>query len=60
MARAAIGIIIGNRDFFPDQLVTEARRDLVALGDSLDIELVLLDENASKLGAVETWQHAKA
>jgi L-fucose isomerase-like protein len=60
MARAVIGIIIGNRDFFPDQLVTEARRDVLALGDSLDVECVLLDENASKLGAVETWQHAKA
>ena len=31
-------MIIGNRDFFPDQLVAEARRDLVALFQSLDIE----------------------
>ena len=60
MARAVIGIIIGNRDFFSDQLVSEARRDLLALCSSLDIDCVLLDENASKLGAVETWQHAKA
>jgi L-fucose isomerase-like protein len=60
MARAVIGIIIGNRDFFPDQLVTEARRDLLALCSSLDIHYLILDENASKLGAVETWQHAKA
>jgi L-fucose isomerase-like protein len=60
MARAVIGIIIGNRDFFPDQLVSEGRRDLLALCSSLDVEAVLLDEQASKLGAVETWQHAKA
>src|SRR5580765_6413628 len=60
MARAVIGISIGNRDFFPDQLVSEARRDLLALCSSLDIDAVLLDEQASKLGAVETWQHAKA
>lgn len=60
MARATLGVIIGNRDFFPDQLVSEARRDLVALFASLDVEGVLLDEQASKLGAVETWQHAKA
>lgn len=60
MARATIGIIIGNRDFFPDQLVSEARRDLLALCASLDIDGVLLDEATSKLGAVETWQHAKA
>ena len=33
MARNArrSAVIIGNRDFFPDQLVTEARRDLLAL-----------------------------
>jgi L-fucose isomerase-like protein len=60
MARATLAVIIGNRDFFPDQLVTEARRDLIALCASLDIDVVLLDEQASKLGAVETWQHARA
>ena len=31
MARATLGVIIGNRDFFPDQLVTEARADVMAL-----------------------------
>jgi L-fucose isomerase-like protein len=60
MARATLGVIIGNRDIFPDVLVTEARRDLLALCQSLDVECVLLDEQASKLGAVETWQEAKA
>ena len=60
MARATLAVVIGNRDFFPDQLVTEARRDLLALCQSLDIECVLLDEQTSKLGAVETWAHAKA
>ena len=60
MARATLAVIIGNRDFFPDQLVSEARRDLLALFASLDIDGVILDEHASKLGAVETWQHAKA
>ena len=60
MARATLAVIIGNRDFFPDQLVTEARRDLLALLAALDVDCVLLDEQTSKLGAVETWQHAKA
>ena len=60
MAATTLAIIIGNRDFFPVQLVTEARRDLLALCQSLDIEPVLLDEKDTKLGAVETWQHAKA
>src|SRR5215468_1221949 len=54
-----LGVIIGNRDFFPDVLVGEARRDLLKLFGELDIDAVLLDEQATKLGAVETWNHAK-
>jgi L-fucose isomerase-like protein len=60
MATATIGVIIGNRDFFPDVLVSEARSDLAALFTELDIEAVMLDEQTAKLGAVETWAHAKA
>ncbi len=60
MARATLGIIIGNRDFFPDVLVSEARRDLLALCAALEITPVMLDEQMTKLGAVETWAHAKA
>jgi len=54
-----LGIIIGNRDFFPDRLVIEAREDLLALFAGMDIEAVLLGENDSKLGSVETWNDAK-
>ena len=60
MARSTLGVIIGNRDFFPVHLVTEARRDIVAACAALDIEPILLEEHDTKLGAVETWQHAKA
>ncbi|MGH9162924.1 MAG: L-fucose/L-arabinose isomerase family protein [Vicinamibacteraceae bacterium] len=60
MAAMTLGVIIGNRDFFPDELVTEARRDILALFETLEIEAVILDESATKLGAVETWTHAKA
>ena len=59
MSRMTLGVIIGNRDFFPDQLVTEARNDIGALFADLDIDGIMLDENATKLGAVETWSDAK-
>jgi len=59
MERITLGVIIGNRDFFPDVLVGEARRDLLKLFGELGIDAVLLDEQATKLGAVETWEHAK-
>lgn len=60
MARHTLGVIIGNRDFFPDVLVSEARKDVLALCASLDVECIILGEEQSKLGAVETWAHAKA
>jgi L-fucose isomerase-like protein len=59
MAKVTLGVIVGNRDFFPDRLVTEARADILKLFKEMDIEPVILDENATKLGGVETWVHAK-
>jgi L-fucose isomerase-like protein len=29
--KTTLGVIVGNRDFFPDVLVSEARRDLTKL-----------------------------
>ena len=60
MARHTLGVVFGNRDFFPDALVSEARQDVLALFESLEIECVVLGEQETKLGAVETWQDAKA
>jgi len=60
MARHTLGVVFGNRDFFPDALVSEARQDVLALFESLGLECVVLGEQDTKLGAVETWQHAKA
>ena len=59
MAKATLGVIVGNRDFFPDRLVTEARADILTLFKEMDIEAVILDENDTKLGGVETYTHAK-
>ena len=55
-----LGVIFGNRDFFPDGLVGEVRRDLMQVLSSLGIEPVVLNEQQTKLGAVETWQNAVA
>lgn len=59
MARATLGVIIGNRDFFPDHLVTEARRDIMQVFEELDLQAVVLEPSDTKLGSVETWEHAK-
>ncbi|MBX2999913.1 MAG: L-fucose/L-arabinose isomerase family protein [Caldilineaceae bacterium] len=54
-----LGVIIGNRDFFPDQLVSEGRRDILRVLEEAGITPVILEETATKLGAVETWNDAK-
>ena len=59
MSKTTLAVIVGNRDFFPDRLVSEARADILQLFAEMDIEPVILDENATKLGGVETWAHAK-
>ncbi|MBN1479645.1 L-fucose/L-arabinose isomerase family protein [candidate division KSB1 bacterium] len=59
MSKSTLGVIIGNRNFFPDVLVTEARKDIESLLAEMDIEAVVLDEQTTKLGAVETWDDAK-
>ena len=56
---ATLGVIVGNRDFFPDVLITEARNELTKLFADLKIEPVWLSPEESKLGAVETWADAQ-
>src|SRR6185312_8960088 len=53
-----LGVIYGNRDFFPDQLITEARRDVAQIFARFQIKAIQLGESDSKLGGVET--HAEA
>jgi L-fucose isomerase-like protein len=50
-----LGVILGNRNFFPDALIAEARRDLIKLFAELSIEPVWLSDADTTLGAVETW-----
>jgi L-fucose isomerase-like protein len=54
-----LGVIYGNRDFFPDQLVTEARADIAQVFAKLGIKAVQLGEQDSKLGGVETHADAR-
>lgn len=55
----SMGVIIGNRDFFPDKLVGECRSDLLDAFGKVGIKPIMLDEAATKLGGVETFQEAQ-
>ena len=57
--RMTLALIVGTRDFFPAEPVLEARHEVLELLSELDIDPVILDEDVTPLGAVETWEQAK-
>lgn len=59
MDKTTLAVIVGNRGFFPAVLVTEGRRDILRVLDEMNINPVILPEDDTNLGGVETWQEAK-
>src|SRR5260370_8247489 len=57
-APMALGVIVGNRGFFPDHLARSGRRDMISALTARGIKPIVLDESESKFGAVETRQEA--
>jgi L-fucose isomerase-like protein len=55
----SIGIIIGNRDFFPDHLITEARNEILNVFKNKGINPIILKDSDTKLGGVETFLEAQ-
>lgn len=56
---ATLGVIIGNREFFPDQLVAEAREDVLKLFAESNVRAIALSPDDSKLGGVESHADAR-
>ena len=52
------GVIVGNRGFFPDHLARSGRQEMLAALTAKGIKPIVLGENDSKHGAVETRQEA--
>jgi L-fucose isomerase-like protein len=57
--QTTLGVIIGNRDFFPDRLVADARTEILTELGKLNIKAILLEDWQSKLGGVETFHDAR-
>ena len=53
------GVIVGNRDVFPDHLAIEGRKEIMEVLEELGYDYVILDENEGNHGVVETYQEAK-
>ena len=58
-SRQTIGVIFGNRNFFPDHLVGKARAEVSALFRRLELDAVMLSESDTKLGGVESLADAR-
>jgi L-fucose isomerase-like protein len=54
-----MGLIVGNRGFFPDHLAKSGREEMMQALQKAGIEVVALDPQQSKYGAVETHEEAK-
>jgi len=57
--KTTLGVIIGNRDFFPDQLVSDAREEIRNVLGQMNIGGIMLAEEQTKLGGVETFRDAE-
>ncbi len=54
-----MGLIVGNRGFFPDHLAKTGREEMTRVLRNAGIEVVVLGPEQSKHGAVETYEEAK-
>ena len=52
------GVIVGNRDVFPDHLAKEGRAEIIQVLKELKYNFIILDENQTKYGLVETYEDA--
>ncbi|MEE9557793.1 MAG: L-fucose/L-arabinose isomerase family protein [Candidatus Adiutricales bacterium] len=57
--KPVFGVIVGNRGFFPDELVREGREEILKVMEEMECEAVILGPGDTKLGAVETLDEAK-
>jgi L-fucose isomerase-like protein len=57
--KMTMGVIVGNRGFFPDHLAKSGREEMLRALERAGMEVVALTPEASKYGAVETREEAR-
>jgi len=58
-AKTTLGVIVGNRGFFPDHLCDEGRKEVLSVLESEGLGAVCLTPNDTPFGSVETREEAK-
>jgi L-fucose isomerase-like protein len=57
--KMTMGIIVGNRGFFPDHLAKSGREEMLRVLNAAGIDVVALTPEQSKYGAVETREESR-
>src|SRR5664279_3055482 len=57
--KMTMGLIIGNRGFFPDHLAKTGREEMMRAVESAGMDVVVMSPEQSKYGAVETHDEAR-
>ncbi len=57
--KLTLGLIVGNRGFFPDQLAKEGREEMVRILESAGVQVVAVGAGETKHGAIETRTEAR-
>lgn len=59
MKKLTLALYFGNRGFFPESLIAGAREDMKRAVEAQGFEVLMLDEKATRFGAVETTEEGK-
>ena len=57
--KMTLGVIVGNRGFFPSHLATSGRLEMIAALEAVGIKAIVLGPEVTAHGAVETYEDAK-
>jgi L-fucose isomerase-like protein len=57
--KMTMGLIVGNRGFFPDHLAKTGREEMTQVLQKAGMDVIVLGTEQSKHGAVETYEEAK-
>jgi len=58
-ATIVFGILVSNRDVFPDILAKQGRLEIIEVLNELGYDFIILNQEATKFGVVETYEDAK-
>ena len=59
MSQITLGLIVGNRNFFPDSLCEDGRQDVIRAMEEQGLKVITLSPEDTTLGTVETWDDSQ-